>query len=144
MHFGHPTGGATPLVWAHGEYLKLARSIADKRVFDLIPEVAERYQKNRKELSESPGEIWMFRRQPATTPRGRTLRIHAESPFRLRWTGDEWKKAADIDSKSTGLGVYFCDIAIPAEQKSPIQFTFYWTESSNWEQRNFEVGICST
>ena len=36
-----------PLMWAHAEYIKLLRSIADGEVFDLIPEVAERYLNGR-------------------------------------------------------------------------------------------------
>ncbi len=32
---GRPTGSAAPLGWAHAEYLKLCRSLADGRVFDL-------------------------------------------------------------------------------------------------------------
>ena len=31
---GGPTGAAIPLVWAHAEYIKLVRSVADGRVFD--------------------------------------------------------------------------------------------------------------
>src|SRR5581483_56357 len=31
---GGPTGAAIPLAWAHAEYIKLSRSIADARVFD--------------------------------------------------------------------------------------------------------------
>jgi len=30
-------------MWAHAEYIKLLRSAADGKVFDLIPEVADRY-----------------------------------------------------------------------------------------------------
>ena len=32
---GQPTGSAAPLGWAHAEYVKLCRSIADGRVFDI-------------------------------------------------------------------------------------------------------------
>ena len=31
LRFGHPSGSAMPLVWAHAEYLKLRRSLADSR-----------------------------------------------------------------------------------------------------------------
>ena len=48
MYFGRPTGGPMPLLWAHAEYLKLVRSAADGQVFDLIPEVADRYRNRRK------------------------------------------------------------------------------------------------
>src|ERR1019366_3162417 len=35
MFLGRPTGSAMPLMWAHGEYIKLLRSVSDGRVFDL-------------------------------------------------------------------------------------------------------------
>ena len=47
MHFGGPAGSAMPLMWAHAEYVKLLRSVADGRVFDLIPVVADRYLNKR-------------------------------------------------------------------------------------------------
>jgi hypothetical protein len=47
MFYGKPTGAAMPLMWAHAEYLKLLRSTADGVVFDLIPEVAERYDESK-------------------------------------------------------------------------------------------------
>lgn len=40
---GAGTGSATPLAWAHAEYIKLLRSIADERVFDLVTPVCRRY-----------------------------------------------------------------------------------------------------
>jgi glucoamylase len=40
---GQPTGSAMPLTWAHSEYIKLCRSLEDKRVFDMPVSVYERY-----------------------------------------------------------------------------------------------------
>lgn len=40
---GQGTDSATPLAWSHAEYLKLLRSLADRRPWDLYPIVAERY-----------------------------------------------------------------------------------------------------
>jgi glucoamylase len=40
---GRPTGSAMPLTWAHSEYIKLCRSLEDKRVFDLPVSVYQRY-----------------------------------------------------------------------------------------------------
>ena len=34
---GRGTGSATPLAWAHAEYVKLLRSVADRQVFDRYP-----------------------------------------------------------------------------------------------------------
>ena len=36
LRFGGPTGAALPLLWAHAEYVKLQRSAADGKIFDLI------------------------------------------------------------------------------------------------------------
>jgi glucoamylase len=40
---GAGTDSATPLAWSHAEYLKLLRSLADRRPWDLYSIVAERY-----------------------------------------------------------------------------------------------------
>jgi glucoamylase len=40
---GQGTNSATPLAWAHAEYIRLLRSIADRRVWDENPETAARY-----------------------------------------------------------------------------------------------------
>ena len=40
---GAPTGSVCPLLWAHGEYVKLRRSIRDGRVFDAPPQPFKRY-----------------------------------------------------------------------------------------------------
>ena len=44
MFFGRPTGSAIPLMWAHADFVKMMRSIIDKKVFDLLDPVAERYR----------------------------------------------------------------------------------------------------
>ncbi len=43
LYFGRSAGSAQPLVWAHSEYVKLLRSVADGKVFDRISVVEERY-----------------------------------------------------------------------------------------------------
>ena len=61
MCFGKATGAADPLLWAHAEYVKLLRSMADGKVFDLIDPVAERYRneetrsEHRSVEDQSPG-----------------------------------------------------------------------------------------
>ena len=42
---GQGTNSATPLAWAHAEYVKLLRSLADGRVCDLYAPVQARYAK---------------------------------------------------------------------------------------------------
>ena len=43
LFHGQPTGSVCPLVWAHGEYVKLRRSMRDGRVFDAPRQTFKRY-----------------------------------------------------------------------------------------------------
>src|SRR5207245_4906415 len=72
---------------------------------------------------------------------GGTLRIQAGAPFRLHWTCDEWRQAHDTESTSIGTGHEFVDIRVPAGQKAPVRFTFFWTAVEHWEGRDFQVGV---
>jgi glucoamylase len=142
LMFGHATGGAMPLVWAHAEYLQLVRSAADGKVFSLIPEVADRYSRQRPVASM---EIWKFNRQVRSAPAGGILRVQAATPFRLHWTGDEWTQSQDTESISISTGHDFVDIPVSAEQKFPVRFTFFWNVASRWEGTDFQVSIeCET
>ena len=130
-----------PLMWAHAEYVKLLRSVADGRVFDLIPVVAERYlnKRGRKDL-----EVWKPTRQVRDVIAGQVLRIQAPASFRLHWTNDAWVSASDTRSISTGLGIDFADIGIPGNQKAPVDFTFFWPDTNRWDGHNYEVRVNQT
>jgi len=143
LAFGRPTGAAMPLMWAHAEYCKLLRSVHDGRVFDLISVVAERY------ISSAPRrrstlELWKFNRQVPLIEAGRTLRVQAGTPFRLRWTEDEWRTARDTASVPSGMGPEYVDLPIAAGQKAPLRFTFYWLACERWEGRDFAVAVQAT
>jgi glucoamylase len=135
MKCGGPTGSANPLLWAHSEYLRLLRSVHDRKVFDRIPEVAERYGQSRLRTNI---EFWQPAHPIGQARKGHTLRICAPASFRLHWSkaGDpEWH---DDDSQPAGLGGEYLDI--PAEKFEPyIEFTFFWKDRSAWEGRNFKV-----
>jgi glucoamylase len=137
MHFGRPTGSAMPLVWAHGEYIKLLRSAHDGRVFDLITEVAKRYIDDRSQCKKL--EIWKPNRQVSTMKRGYTLRIQVPDAFRLHWSRDDWKTIEDTQSTPTSLGVEFVDIEVQDSQNAPMRFTFFWIESNKWEGHDYQV-----
>jgi glucoamylase len=137
LYLGKPTGSAMPLMWAHAEYIKLLRSNHDNQVFDFIPEVANRYLGERQECKLL--EMWKFNRQIDKVKKGYTLRIHALASFRLHWSQDNWQTVKDTPSTFTKLGVDFVDISVSNNQQQPISFTFFWIESSKWEQRNYTV-----
>ena len=139
MYVGKPTGSAMPLMWAHAEYIKLLRSVSDGQVFDFIPEVADRYIKNRKSCTAL--EIWKPNRQVCTVKKGYTLRIQAPASFRLRWSEYDWQRVEDTPSCPTALGIHYLDIPVPSAQRAPIRFTFFWTSENRWEGRDYEVNV---
>lgn len=135
---GKASGSAMPLMWAHAEYIKLLRSIADGQVFDQIPIVAQRYinKRGRKDL-----EVWKPGRQIRAISTGQTLRIQAPRPFLLHWSDDNWQAMHDASSVSTDLGISFVDIPIASTQRAPIRFTFLWQDNGQWEYHDYEVAI---
>jgi len=138
--FGRPAGSAMPLMWTHAEYIKLLRSVADGKVFDLIPIVADRYLGGggRKDL-----EVWKpIRRVPRIRP-GHVLRVQVPSSFRLHWTLDDWQTTTDTPSQRTALGLEHVDIRVGKAQQAPVRFTFYWTESEHWEGQDYKVAVVS-
>lgn len=139
MDLGRPTGSAMPLMWAHAEYIKLLRSVADGRVFDLIPQVAERYLPGRN--TRRRFEVWKHNREVSSVRQGCTLRIQVSTPFRLHWTTDEWHTAKDTPSAGTAVEIDFVDVPVPADQRAPVRFTFFWTNTRTWEGRDYLVKV---
>lgn len=135
---GKPAGSAMPLMWAHAEYLKLLKTVADERVFDRIPPVADRYRsgQGRKDL-----DIWKPNRQIARVSAGRVLRIQAPGSFRLRFSMNGWRTAEDMESADSGVGIGFVDLPIATSQAHPVAFTFHWPHSGRWEACNYEVAV---
>jgi hypothetical protein len=121
-------------------YIKLLRSARDGAVFDHIPLVSARYQGQGRRAS-TPLEIWTFNRRVRAVRPGWTLRVQAEAPFRLRWSADEWRNVHDACSASTAARIDFVDIPLAPDQEAPLRFTFLWTETGQWEGRDFMVSI---
>jgi glucoamylase len=138
LRFGGPTGSAVPLLWAHAEYVKLQRSAADGKVFDLIEAAYDRYVRGGGE--RKPIEVWKFNRQVHTAAAGMLLRIQAGSPFLLHWTNDEWQHSTDTRSTPTAIGIDFVDIPL-RDQRAPIRFTFLWVEEDRWQGADYKIEV---
>ncbi len=142
MYCGRSAGSAQPLVWAHAEYLKLLRSIADGQVFDRIPIVAERYGVPKDKRSfESRLEIFRLNRPITAMTEGSVLRITDEEPFQVLWTTDNWASKEQKDSRQVGHPGSYADIAAAPDQTGSLEFTLFWPRSNRWLGRNFEVSI---
>lgn len=139
LFFGRPAGSAMPLVWAHAEYLKLARSLADGRVFDTPPQTVDRY------LRKGVGSAlvqWRFNHKIRELPAGRTLRVETLAPAVVRWSADGWSSAGDQATLDTGLGVHRADLPTSALPRgAEVVFTFRWPEAGRWEGADFRVAI---
>ncbi len=139
LYQGRPTGSAMPLMWAHAEYIKLLRSVSDGRVFDYIPAVGNRYLTSA--TLHKPLEVWKHNRQPRSVRPGYTFRVQAQGSFDLVWTLDEWRTTKTTQSTATALGIDFADIQVPVDQKSPLQFTFFWKIKGTWEGHNYDIAV---
>ncbi len=134
---GEPSGSAMPLVWAHAEYVKLRRSLNDKKVFDTPPQTVERYLKNK---SEAKYESWRFNNKISKISSQKNLRIETLAPCLIYWTKDHWKTKIKSETKDLGIGIFFTDLGkFSAGRK--ITFTFYWLESDLWENENFTIEV---
>jgi glucoamylase len=140
MRLGEPTGSANPLMWAHAEYVKLLRSATDGKVFDQVPEVAERYLS--RSVPTAKMEVWTFTRRVRYMRAGETLRVLGEARFRLRWTADRWASAHDAVSQTNALAIDYVDLAdLATTPGMVIEFTFLWIDANHWEGRNYVITV---
>ncbi len=126
---GRATGGASPLMWAHAEYLKLLRSKRDGQVFDRLPIVASRYLTD---AERRPIQVWKLNRQVQTMPVDCALRIQVPSEFRLIW-----KEGSDaehvMESTNTALGISYADVPAPGHS-GEIGFRLEWPTGTRSER----------
>jgi glucoamylase len=136
---GKPSGSAMPLVWAHAEYIKLVRSLADGVVFDMPPHVARRYRDGKNRARCRP---WREDCSVAGTPAGRVLRLDFAEPALVLYTRDDWATQVKTETKDTGLGLFVAEIdtgGMAAGQR--IVFTWRNPATGAWRGRNFEVAV---
>jgi len=142
LYFGRSAGSAQPLVWAHAEYVKLLRSVADGVVFDRISVVADRYAvPKEKRTFQSRMEIFQVGRPISAMVQGGTLRIMDAEQFRVTWTMDGWATKTVQEAKVIGRPGAFLDIQTPHDFTGSIVFTMFWPDESRWLGRNYEVTV---
>lgn len=136
---GRPSGSAMPLVWAHAEYVKLCRSLADGAVFDMPRQTVARFAGK---PAQSSYTIWRFNHKCRTMPAGQTLRVEVLATAVVHWSDDEWATTHDTETRDTGLGLHLADLpTADLADGQTIQFTFYWPETDRWEGQDFIVKI---
>jgi glucoamylase len=120
----------------------LSRSISEEKIFDMPPQTAERYIKNK---TGSSIDIWAFNNQITSVKPGNKLRIHTRVPALINWSIDNFDTAHEAKAMDTYLGVYFFDIDTKGlKDNTKISFTFYWPATQNWEGANYDVTVTSS
>jgi glucoamylase len=143
LYRGKPAGSATPLVWAHAEYLKLLRSALDGKVFDRIDPVYERYCTNNRHGAARRGvEIYSLRRPVQRVNRGDTLRILDGERFELLWSTDGWNTTDTAQSRGLGSSGFSADLNTGPDL-GQLSLTLCWPESGRWLGYNVNVEIVS-
>jgi len=136
---GKGSGSACPLVWAHSEYIKLRRSLADGRIFDQPPQTVDRYIVKK---ASATYYNWRFNNKPRSMPCGKRLRILTMEPARIHWSFDDWQTAQDSDTQESGWNLEFLDL--PTEKLASgrqVVFTFFWNNRSQWDGRDYVVTV---
>lgn len=136
---GKGTGSATPLMWAHAEYIKLLKTLRDGAGCDIIEEVKERYASGKTTLRMT---AWKKIKPVSFAFTSELVRVISHEPATLRWSDDGWKTVNDRAMTETGLGLCYHDFA-PGELKadSKLVFTFHYTESGAWEGKDYEIKV---
>ncbi len=136
---GRPAGSAMPLVWAHAEYVKLLRSLADGKTADTPPQPVQRYQVERQ---GSPHHIWRFNQKCRRMPAGQQLRIELKHPALVHWSDDDWATVHDTPTRDTGLGPHVADLDTTALQPGRVVvLTFNWLLIDRWEGTDYTVAV---
>jgi glucoamylase len=136
---GKGTGSACPLVWAHSEYIKLRRSLADGKIFDQPKQTVERYLVNKVSATYFN---WRFNNKPRTMPLGKKLRILMMDSAMVHWSFDNWATSQDSDSLDSGCDLQHVDL--PTEwlvSGRQILFTFFWRNAGRWEGQDYRVTV---
>lgn len=139
LALGKPSGSAMPLVWAHGEFIKLCYSRSLGYAVDRPAATWSRYRGARPTIDY---EIWGPNYRPRRVRAGNMLTIALKSPALIHWGVDGWRQIADIETHDTGLGLHAAELPIKElGAGASIQFTLYWLKTKTWEGRDYEVAI---
>ena len=136
---GKPSGSAMPLVWAHGDFLKLIATEADGRPVELLAEVESRYGGKAPKAAQ-----WHWRKTSpfSRMPQGRGLLIEASEPFVLRYGVNGWQQVAEREAKANRFGMFGVELSsVDLKGAGSIAFTFHYSQSNAWDGQDYGVAF---
>lgn len=136
LHPGGPTGSAMPLVWAHSEYLKLARSVRLGRVFDMPIEASTLFLGGD---ASSDLAVWSPADPIVAMAPASRLRLHLPAEATVRWSVDGWVTWQETDTDEI-LGVHVVTLPTAAVATGgEVVFTTHAGE--RWEGSDHTVSV---
>jgi glucoamylase len=137
LYFGGATGSASPLGWAHAEYLELLVTIALAGFPDIVLPARRRYTEG---TTHEPAFVWTHRHQITKLAPGRRLRVQLPRPGSIHYSFDDWKTFAEVEAIDTTLGVWVAEVP---SNKLAAGTTFSWTAHymTGWEGKNYTLTV---
>ena len=139
LYNGHPSGSSMPLAWAHSEYVKLLRSLAEQAVWNMPPQTVQRYQVEKR---RSPYQIWTLDQPRAQVSSGKDLRVDSPDALAVRWKADGWPAHEEVRTHDSGLGMRWA-VLRTSELKSGtrVEFSLWHPGNKQLSERSFEVKV---
>jgi glucoamylase len=137
LYFGRATGSASPLGWAHAEYLELLVTIALAGFPDIVLPARRRYTEG---AAHEPAFVWTHRHQITKLAPGRRLRVQLPRPGSVHYSFDDWKTFGEVEAIDTTLGVWVAEVP---SNKLAAGTTFAWTAHymTGWEGKNYTLTV---
>ncbi|HKW73019.1 MAG TPA: glycoside hydrolase family 15 protein [Candidatus Dormibacteraeota bacterium] len=137
LQFGKPSGSASPLGWAHAEYLELLVTVALAGFPDIVMPARRRYAEG---AGLKPPFVWSHKHQITRIAAGRSLKVQLPRPGDVHYTFDGWKSHVELPAADTTLGVWVAEV--PCDTL-PVGTEFQWTAHymTGWEGRNFSLKV---
>ena len=126
---GQPTLSAAPLVWGHGELIKLALLRATKQPIEQLTAVTARYHG---QVPTPPVSFWRSAVPVRELAPGRALTIEDDEPFNLHYGHNEWQAVTDRASTPLGFGMHGVRLtAADLQGLDSVQFRRHY--STGWD-----------
>jgi len=140
---GKPSGSAMPLVWAHGEFLKLLFARQQKRPTEWL-KCVERFFARQASNDEAWPLAWHWRTDTPfeTLPKNRDLLIDLDTPFLLHFGFDGWQGSQDRPSTPLPFGRHAVRLG-PEDFKGhcTLDFTWYVSATARWVEREYHLTL---
>ena len=137
---GKPSGSAMPLVWAHGEFIKLCYSRMLGRPVDRPSATWDRYRGVRPKLDYT---IWGPNMRPRRMIAGHTLTDRAQGAAHgsIGASMAGRRSATSIPGTPDSACMSRISRSRALAAGETIQFTFLWAETQTWEGQDYEVHV---